>query len=81
MKFLNHSFDDKLAVSHAIAYDLDRVINTTKQDANIYRSMVDPILFGDHVIPTPFFFTPPGYLLLVTSGFSACHVILTLWLA
>jgi len=81
MKFLNHSFDDKLAVSHAIAYDLDRVINATKQDANIYRSMVDPILFGDLVIPTPFFFTPPGYLLIVTSGFSACHAIFTLWLA
>ncbi len=81
MKFLNHSFDEKLAISNSLAYDVDHVINATKQDANIYRFMVDPILFGDLIIPTPFFFTPPGYLLIATSSFAVCNTLFTFWLA
>lgn len=43
--------------------------------------MVDPILFGDFIIPTPFFFTPPENLLIATSSIAACNTLFTFWLA
>ncbi len=70
-----------MAISSSLSYDLDKVVNATKSDANIYRSIVDPLLYGDIAVPTQFFFTPPGYLLIVTSGFTACNVLFTVYLA
>ena len=81
MKFFNHSFDDRLATSQSIAYELDKVINATKSDQNIYRSIVDPLLFGDLTIPSSFFFTPPGYLAIVTTGMASFNLVFTFWLA
>lgn len=52
MKFFNHSFNDKLAISRLLSYDLDKVVNATKSDANIYCSIVDPLLYGDIAVPT-----------------------------
>ena len=80
MKFFNHSFDDKLAQAHAIAYQLDKVINATKADEQIFRSMVDPLLTGDITIPMDFFFTPPGYLTLANTVGTVTNLVLVAYL-
>jgi len=81
MKFFNHSFDEKLATSTSLSYQLDKVVNATKADENIYRSIVDPLLFGDLYVPSNFFFTPPGYLALATTGLASFNLVFTFWLA
>jgi hypothetical protein len=81
MKFYNHSFDDKLATSHSLTYKLDRVVNASKADQQIFRSIIDPVLSGDLSIPSNFFFTPPGYLVVATTAGTLSNFLITSYLA
>src|SRR6218665_89554 len=81
MKFFNHSFDDKLATSHALSYQLDKVVNASKADAHIFRSIIDPVLTGDLVVPSDYFFTPPGYLATATAAVVRFNLLFSLWIA
>src|SRR6218665_2475265 len=57
----------------------DFLTHVNQEAQRIY--MVDPIFFGDLIITTPFFFTPPANLLIATSSIAACNTLFTFWLA
>lgn len=81
MKFFNHSFDDKLATSHELSYQLEKVVNASKADEQIFRSMADPLLTGDLAVPSDFFLTRPGFLTVATAVVTSLNLLLFLWLA
>ena len=43
-----------MATSRSLADQLDKCVNATKADENIYRSIVDIVLFGDLQVPSSF---------------------------
>lgn len=81
MKFFNHSFEDNLATSHALSYQLEQVVNASKAAERIFRSMVDPLLSGDLAVPEDFFLTMPGYIAIATAGVTCLNFLMFLWLA
>jgi len=47
MKFFNHTFEDKLGISQNLTYQIHEVINASKADEQIFRSIVDSLLTDD----------------------------------
>ena len=43
MKFYNHTFEDKLAISHDLTYQLDKVVNASKAGEQTLRFIVDSL--------------------------------------
>jgi hypothetical protein len=80
MKFFNHSFDQKLAIDHSLSYQLDKVVNASKADAHIYRSIIDPILAGDLLVPSNFFLSTPGYITSATAVVASLNLCFSCWL-
>lgn len=76
----NHTFESEIASSHDISLELDRVINASKSDKLIFRSMVDPLVSGDLILPFNFFSTFKGYLVTASCILTAVNTFLIVWL-
>ena len=80
MNFYNHSFEEKLATDQKLTYQLDKVVNATKEEQKIFRSIMDPVLAGDLSIPSDFFFTTPGYITMANLVGTTANLFVTAYL-
>lgn len=76
MKFYNHFLEEKLATDQKLSYHLNKVVNATKEDKKILRSIIEPVLSGDLSLPSDFIFTTPGYINMANVVGTTCNIIL-----
>ena len=57
------------------------MVNASKADEHIFRSIINPVLTGDLVVPSDYFFTPPGYLATATTVVVLFNLLFSLWIA
>lgn len=74
MKFYNHSFDEKLDNDHALAYQLDKVVNATNEDQKILYVYYCQEISQNLRIS---FFTTLGHLTMANAVGTVCNLLLT----